>query len=78
MLKLVIRKVLTFSAMATLGFALFLGDPEEAYACDPGVYAECFQNCLFACYSYTIQECRPDWCDCASYCDAYCRDLTGC
>ena len=79
MLKLVVKKILMFSAMATFGVALLLVDTEEAYAwCDEGVYAQCFQECLFACYNWSIQECHPDWCDCPSSCDNYCWVLLGC
>ena len=84
MLALAVKKALTFSAAVILGFALLVIDLDsptfisEAYACDPGVFEECYQNCLFACYSWAIPNCRPDWCDCPSYCYNECLIISGC
>ena len=84
MLKLVAKKILTFSAMVAFGFALLLLDPDspslisEAYACDPFLFDQCYQNCGFACYSYAIPHCHPDWCDCPSFCYNYCLIESGC
>lgn len=84
MLKLVIKKVSTFSAVMVFGFALLMVDTDspslisEAHACDPFAYQECLNYCGFACASYLIQECQPGWCDCYSYCDVLCLDQSGC
>lgn len=85
MLRLVIRKVLSFSAVVTCAFALLMLDTDspsllpEAAACEPQVYEQCFWQCGFACAAYGIPNCRPDQgCDCNSYCVAYCLDYAGC
>jgi hypothetical protein len=84
MLKLVVKRVLTFSAVMVFVFALFMLDTDspslisEAQACDPQAYDVCEFNCFYACWSNLIGECLPWQCDCGSYCRSYCQAVTGC
>jgi hypothetical protein len=84
MLKLVIKKVSTFSAAVLLGFALLMVDTDspslisEAHACDPFLFEQCYLQCGFACSSYLIPNCQPNWCDCQTYCYDECLAQTGC
>jgi hypothetical protein len=85
MLRLVLTRILSFSAITAFAFALLMLDPaspslvSEAKACDQEVYYVCYENCGFACIEGSIQECNPwNGCQCEAYCDAVCRSYSGC
>lgn len=84
MLYRVVKKILTFSALTVLGSGLLMVDLDsptfisEAQACDQNLYDSCMVSCGLACYWWLIDECRPDSCDCPSYCDSACRSASGC
>ena len=84
MLRKVLQRVLSFSAIVGFAFAVLMLNPtspswvSEAQACEQEVYEACYMNCGFACYSYNVPECWPDTCNCATYCEALCRAYSGC
>jgi hypothetical protein len=82
MLKLVLKRVLSFSVVTAVASALLLFDPSsptlmsEAHACDPQVYDVCEFNCFYGCFG-SAGGCG-EGCDCLSYCQSYCRGVSGC
>ena len=86
MLRLILKKILAFSAFTVLGSALLmvdLGSPSlvseaRAEACDWDLYQSCMVGCGMAFWSYQIGDCQPYYCDGAAYCDAFCRQWSDC
>lgn len=87
MLTSVLKRVLSFSAITALAFAILMVDLDspslisEAYACDQQLYESCGASCMMACAWGNIPECNPNHgtgCDCAAYCEAVCLDWSGC
>ena len=88
MLRLVLQRVLTFSALTVFAFALLTIDTKspslisEAQACDWPLYQECMVACGTACFNWQIPECLnpppPEWPCCSDYCDSWCRTYSGC
>jgi hypothetical protein len=85
MLRLILKRILTFSSVTALAFALLMVDTDspslisEAQACDPQTYDVCEFNCSVACSWGNISECLPWYgCDCAWWCPEYCRGVSGC
>lgn len=85
MVRLVLKKVLSLSAIVACCFALLMLDTDspslvsEAEACDPVLYLVCYQNCGFACVSGLIMECPLGEQPCCEfYCTDVCEDAAGC
>jgi hypothetical protein len=87
MFHLILKRALSFSAIAAFAFGLLMldtGSPSlvsEAQACDQEVFGYCMNNCAIACSSCFIYECRPciypEGCDCMTYCMNYCNGVAG-
>jgi hypothetical protein len=86
MFYLILKKALSFSAIAAFAFGLLMldtGSPSlvsEAQACDQEVFACCMNNCGYGCASCMILECNPchqAQCDCFTYCMNYCNAAAG-
>lgn len=85
MLKLVLKRISTFTAAVVFGFALLMLDTDsptlisEAHACSQEVYETCMFECGIACISGGIWECDPwNGCSCQGYCHAICAAWAGC
>lgn len=84
MLLLVTKKVLSFSLMVAMGFALLTLDTDspslisEAAACDQELFLVCYQNCGFACIGGAVQGCIPEPGICHECCTAICAAAAGC
>lgn len=83
MLRLILKKLLSFSAIAALGLALLMLNPRspslvsEARAdCYIVYYQTCMGVCYQTCGTPQNPNCPP-W-DVYNFCDSSCRAMSGC
>lgn len=86
MLRQVLKRALSLSAIAAFAFGLLMLDTDspslmsEAKACDPVLFAVCYQNCGFACVGGAVQGCQPPYNEqnCDDCCTDICAEAAGC